>query len=180
MAKIMRILTAQRGETTLADEAFQPARRMIVLGAGATGLISLASCTSVLPTITDDGVGASRDAQNQLARLRQANSLPALSANRTLEQAAVQQAGYMAIGGKMEHTALRGRDFVTRMENNGIAAPAAENLAHGRFDVASVLDIWMNSPPHRRNMLDERFGQFGLGYVAVPDSRRYWAMVLAA
>ena len=153
---------------------------MIVLGAGAAGLTSLASCVSVLPTFTDDGVGASRQAQTHLAGLRQANSLPALSANSTLEQAAVQQAGYMAIGGKMEHTALRGRDFFTRMKKNGIAPPAAENLAHGRFDVASVIDIWMNSPPHRRNMLDGRFGHFGLGYVADADSRRYWAMVLAA
>lgn len=80
----------------------------------------------------------------------------------------------------MEHTALRGRDFFTRMKKNGIGAPAAENLAHGRFDVARVIDVWMESPPHRRNMLDERFGRFGLGYVAQADDRRYWAMVLAA
>jgi uncharacterized protein YkwD len=163
----------------LPDEHFRHARRIFLLGTGAVGLTSLASCISVLPTVSNDGVGASGDAQRQVAMLRTANGHAAMSADRKLEQAAIEQAGYMAIGGRMEHTAMRGRDFFTRMERNGIDAPAAENLAHGRFDVATVLDVWMNSPPHRRNMLDERFGHFGLGYV--PDGeRRYWAMVLAA
>ena len=111
--------------------------------------------------------------------MRRANGQKALAASSELERAAVEQASYMATGGKMEHTAMRGLDFFTRMEKNGIGAPAAENLAHGRMDVARVLDIWMNSPPHRRNMLDERFDRFGLGYVAEAEDSRYWAMVLA-
>lgn len=161
------------------DEFYLPARRLVLLGGGALGLTSLASCVSVLPTLSNDGVGASDDARRHLAALRSANGQSVLSADRKLEQAAIQQAGYMAAGGRMEHTALRGRDFFTRMEKNGIGAPAAENLAHGRFDVATVLDVWMDSPPHRRNMHDERFGHYGLGYF--PDGeRRYWAMVLAA
>jgi uncharacterized protein YkwD len=163
----------------LPDEHFRHARRIFVLGTGAVGLTSLASCMSVLPTLTSDGVGSSGAAERHVAALRRANGQGGMSADPKLEQAAIQQAGYMAAGGRMEHTALHGRDFFTRMEKNGIAAPAAENLAHGRFDVATVLDVWMNSPPHRRNMLDERFRHFGLGYV--PDGeRRYWAMVLAA
>lgn len=162
------------------DEHFRYARRIFLLGTGAAGLTSLASCVSILPTFTADGVGASGEAERQVASLRHANGLPPLSAGRDLENAAVEQAGYMAAGGRMEHTALRGRDFFNRMEKNGIAAPAAENLAHGRFDVARVIDVWMNSPPHRRNMLDERFGHFGLGYAAEDTDRRYWAMVLAA
>ena len=161
------------------DRHLHLTRRVVILGAGAAGLISLAACVSVLPTMTDDGVGASGAAENGMTALRRANGQGAIRADRKLELAAIQQAGYMAIGGRMEHTALRGRDFFTRMDKNGIEAPAAENLAHGRFGVARVLDVWMNSPPHRRNMLDERFGHFGLGYV--PDGeRRYWAMVLAA
>ncbi len=172
-------LSSDRGEPAVPDQPFQPERRFVLLGLGAAGLTSLASCVSVLPSVTADGTGASGAAEGQVAAIRLANGQRTLSADRKLEQAAIEQAGYMAAGGKMEHTALRGRDFFTRMEKSGIAAPAAENLAHGRFDVARVIDVWMNSPPHRRNMLDDRFGRFGLGYV--PDGeRRYWAMVLAA
>jgi uncharacterized protein YkwD len=158
----------------------RPTRRLILLGTGAIGLTSLASCVSMLPNVTADGVGATGEAERQVAALRHQNDLPPLSASRDLESAAIEQAGYMATGGRMEHTALRGRDFFTRMKRNAIAAPAAENLAHGRFDTERVLAVWMDSPPHRRNMLDERFGRFGLGYVAQADDRRYWAMVLAA
>jgi uncharacterized protein YkwD len=160
-------------------ETALPSRRIVLLAAGALCLTSLASCMSVLPNISSDGVGASNDAKRLLAAMREANGQVAMRPHQKLEQAAIQQAAYMAVGGRMEHTALRGRDFFSRMEKNDIDAPAAENLAHGRFDVATVLDVWMNSPPHRRNMLDERFGHFGLGYV--PDGeRRYWTMVLAA
>lgn len=162
------------------DQTFLPARRIVLLGVGAAALMPLTACVSVLPTLTEDGVGMSSEAERQIALARRANDQAPLSADRTLEQAAIQQAGYMSAGGKMEHTALRGRDFVSRMKANGIGAPAAENLAHGRFDVARVIDVWMDSPPHRRNMLDGRFGKFGLGYVGEPDDRRYWAMVLAA
>ncbi|GAB5505024.1 MAG: CAP domain-containing protein [Rhizobiaceae bacterium] len=162
------------------DETFQPARRIVLLGAGSAILMPLAACVSVLPTLTTDGVGMSSEAERKVALARRANGQSPLSADRALEAAAIEQAGYMSAGGKMEHTALRGRDFVSRMKANGIAAPAAENLAHGRFDVARVIDVWMASPPHRRNMLDGRFGKFGLGYVGEPDNRRYWAMVLAA
>lgn len=162
------------------DERFWPTRRIFLLGTGAIGLMSLTSCVSVLPTATGDGVGMSGEAERKVAELRRAGGYRALAADSTLEHAAVQQAGYMAAGGRMEHTALRGRDFFTRMKKNGIPAPAAENLAHGRFDVANVIDVWMDSPPHRRNMLDDRFGRFGLGYVADAGDRRYWAMVLAA
>lgn len=162
------------------DQTFEQARRLVLLSAGAAALMPLSACISVLPTMTADGVGMSSNAEGQIALERRANGLSPLAADRRLEKAAIQQARYMSTSGKMEHTALRGRDFVSRMDANGIAAPAAENLAHGRFDVARVIEVWMASPPHRRNMLDGRFGKFGLGYVGGADDRRYWAMVLAA
>ncbi len=164
----------------LPDHPLVPSRRFVLVGAGALGLTSLASCQSVLPTLTEDGVGASRDVQTKVAALRTANGQSALAADRTLEAAAIKQAEYMSVAGKMDHHALRGRDFVSRMKSAGIAAPAAENIAHGRFDEARVIDVWMESPPHRKNMLDPRFGHFGVGYVPASDGRRYWAMVLAA
>lgn len=86
----------------------------------------------------------------------------------------------MAAAGNMRHdTGLR-RDFVTRMSAEGIKGISAENIAHGRFDTARVLSVWMNSSDHRAIVLDPRFSRFGLAYVPDPQdaSRRYWAMVL--
>lgn len=86
----------------------------------------------------------------------------------------------MAAAGRMRHdTGLR-RDFVTRMSAEGIRGISAENIAHGRFDTARVLSIWMNSSGHRANVLDPRFSRYGLAYAPDPTDkdRRYWAMVL--
>jgi uncharacterized protein YkwD len=41
-----------------------------------------------------------------------------------------------------------------------------ENLAWGTGDVASparIVDAWMHSPGHRRNILDRRFREIGIG-----------------
>lgn len=86
----------------------------------------------------------------------------------------------MAAAGRMRHdTGLR-RDFVTRMNAEGIRGVSAENIAHGRFDTARVLSVWMNSSEHRAIVLDPRFSRYGLAYAPDPadGDRRYWAMVL--
>ncbi|MBX3530586.1 MAG: CAP domain-containing protein [Rhizobiaceae bacterium] len=157
----------------------QITRRLVLAGASSSVALFLAGCQSADLSLAE-GDGASRAAADEVARARGRNGLSRLAPDGKLEAAAIEQAGYMAASGKMEHTALRGRDFETRIRARGIATPAAENLAHGRFDIAGVVDIWMNSPPHRRNMLDPRFESFGLGYAPGADGRNYWAMVLGA
>lgn len=154
-------------------------RRVFVAGAASCAGLMLAGCQAV-DLSPGAGAGASGQATAAVRAARGRNGLSGMATDAKLERAAIEQAGFMAASGKMQHTAMRGRDFEARMRANGIAAPAAENLAHGRFDVAGVVDIWMNSPPHRRNMLDPRFGSFGLGYAPGADGRRYWAMVLGA
>ena len=116
------------------------------------------------------------------AGIRQAHALGTIRADRELEAAALVQAGYMAQSGRMAHDTGIGRSFQTRMGKVTTNGAAAENLARGRMDLARVMDIWMNSPGHRRNMLDPRFSRFGLAYVADPrnPAQRFWAMVLAA
>jgi uncharacterized protein YkwD len=38
-----------------------------------------------------------------------------------------------------------------------------ENIAEGQLSVAEVVDTWMNSPGHRRNLLDPGFRELGVG-----------------
>ncbi len=127
------------------------------------------------------GTAASGDVAGQIAAIRTAQGLSPLVADVRLERAALTQAGYMARSGRMVHTTGIGRDFATRMKKDGVASPAAENIAAGRMDATRLLRIWMDSPPHRRNMLDPRMGRFGLASVmgGADGQTRYWALVLS-
>lgn len=142
----------------------------------AIAALGLAGCGSMQPT----GGGTAVSAEARLASLRSQSGMPPLVRDERLEAAALQQAGYMARAGRMEHTTGWGKDFKTRIRANGIEGNAAENLAHGRMDVGRVLQMWMDSPPHRHNMLNPRYRHYGLAYVkAGKDSdKRYWALVL--
>lgn len=137
----------------------------------------LTACGTKLPT--GDEAGASMAAASQVASIRRSYGLSSLKPDAKLEQAALQQARYMAGTGRMVHTTRPGRDFASRLEDNGIEGGGAENLAFGRMDLQKVFDMWMNSEGHRRNMLDDRFDRFGLAYVTEGGGeRRYWAMVI--
>lgn len=154
-----------------------PARTALA-GLCAAAMLALQACGSMQPA--GDGAGASNGAASTLNTLRAEHGLPALVPDRQLEQAALQQARFMAAAGRMTHTTGWGKDFASRVKDNRITGAAAENIAAGRMDTARVLETWKNSPPHRRNMLDARFTRFGLAYVYDAKNRdwRYWAMVL--
>ena len=126
----------------------------------------------------DASAGASVASAGPLRGIRAAAGLPALAPDARLEKAARRQAAYMAQTGRMEHTTGFGRDFAARMKQDGVAAPAAENLAHGRMDPERLFAMWTASPGHRRNMLDPRFSHYGLAHAAAGDGQRYWALVL--
>jgi len=50
------------------------------------------------------------------------------------------------------------------LSNFGIAFnAAAENIAHGQRTPREVVTAWMNSPGHRRNILDPVFRRIGVG-----------------
>lgn len=153
-------------------------RRRVLQLAGLGALAALSACGTLRPA--GGGAGASASATSIINGYRAENGLPALSPDAQLEQAALQQAGYMAGAGRMEHTTGRGKDFASRVKGNGISGTAAENIAEGRMDLPRLFDMWMNSPPHRRNMLDGRFTRFGLAYVRDGEKAdwRYWALVL--
>lgn len=169
------ILPANRNEIS-----FSPARRNLMSGAAALVLTALAGCGS-LPR-QGPGGGASTASRQTMDGIRTAEGLALISPDHQLEQAALQQAQYMAASGRMNHTTGFGKDFQARVKSNGIRGAAAENIAEGRMDAARAIDMWMNSPPHRRNMLDGRFRRFGLAWATRPERPewRYWAMILAS
>lgn len=145
------------------------------LAAGA--FLVLTACQSTVTV--GNAVGASSLGAPYLARIRADHGLGSLTPDARLEQAARQQAANMARTGRMTHDTGWGRGFASRMEDNGVAGTAAENVAHGRMEPEKLFSMWMNSAGHRRNMLDARLSRFGLASASAgDDGERYWALVL--
>jgi uncharacterized protein YkwD len=128
--------------------------------------------------LVPDSGGATQSAVSYMNEARGSAGLPAAAPDSRLERAALEQARYMAAAGEMTHATGRGRDFVSRKKDNDIKGLAAENVAYGSMDVGRVIKMWMDSPPHRRNMLDPRFNHFGVASATDGEGTRYWAMVL--
>lgn len=82
----------------------------------------------------------------------------------------------MARRGKMSH----GGNFKSRMARVGIKGGAAENIAVGQQETERAVQAWIDSAPHRRNMLGS-YSRAGVAVAYNPRSgnRPYWAMVLA-
>jgi len=49
-----------------------------------------------------------------------------------------------------------------------------ENIAMGYRDTDSVVHDWMQSPGHRRNILNSKFSHAGFGFAKSPDGTPYW------
>lgn len=142
-------------------------------GLALLGLLLVSACQSVGP-----GVGESRCARTNLETIRSSHGLPPLTPSARLEKAASQQAAYMARAGRMTHTVGPGKDFFARMKQNGVEGASAENVAYNVTDRGRLFGMWMASSGHRRNMLDPRFGQYGLASAKDSTGRVYWALIL--
>ncbi|CAM2781658.1 CAP domain-containing protein [Saccharomonospora xinjiangensis] len=77
----------------------------------------------------------------------------------------------MAENGYLSHTSQDGRSFSERIEAEGYPSPAAENIAMGMSTPEAVMDAWMASDGHRRNILNCEIAAIGVG--VNPDGW-YW------
>jgi uncharacterized protein YkwD len=49
-----------------------------------------------------------------------------------------------------------------------------ENIAMGYSDIDSVMNGWMNSSSHRRNILNPKYTHAGFGYARTSNGTPYW------
>lgn len=77
----------------------------------------------------------------------------------------------MAENDYFSHTSRDGRSFVDRIRAAGHPSPGAENIAYGYSDGASVVEGWMNSPGHRRNIMNCSLTAIGVGFAGRGN---YW------
>lgn len=74
----------------------------------------------------------------------------------------------MATTGLLDHTGFMQRAHDAGFDN----VPVAENLAEADTPQA-VYEMWMKSPPHKKNMLNETYTLCGVG-----QSGRWWTLLL--
>ncbi|WP_422931123.1 CAP domain-containing protein [Singulisphaera sp. PoT] len=123
------------------------------------------------PNVAD--VAALVEAHN---RERAKDQLPFLKSDPKLESAALVQARDMAEHNKMTHEGSDGSTAAQRIERaNFHYRGAAENVAAGQRDVDEVMQAWLDSPPHKKNILGD-FTEIGVACVKAKDGKPYWCV----
>ena len=98
-----------------------------------------------------------------------------------LVEVALSHSLMMARKGKMAHQFGPGTRFRDRINKAGIRGSAAENVGAGYSSIESVINGWLRSPGHRRNLLNRKLTHIGMGAALNPASkyRTYWTLILA-
>lgn len=104
--------------------------------------------------------------------VRRSHGLRPLRLNRSLHSAAVFHSRDMGRRGYFEHDSLTGTPFWRRIErfypSRGFNSwTVGENLLWGSdtYDASFAVREWMNSPPHRQNILSRGWREVGIGAV---------------
>jgi uncharacterized protein YkwD len=121
--------------------------------------------TGVPPTPLASSGGALGPGERAVVMLinsfRARNGEPALLVGPALSRAAQAHSTDMARRGYFDHGA-----FATRLRSFGVHAPyVGENIAAGSRPLtpSTIVRMWIQSPPHRENLLDRSFRRIGVG-----------------
>jgi uncharacterized protein YkwD len=99
-------------------------------------------------------------------RERARHGLDPLKPSTALDHAAQEHADDMSARGYFSHDTKGGPSWAVRIgrhyERAGRAI--AENIAFGQRNAREVVRAWMNSPGHRRNILDADMTRMGVGF----------------
>jgi uncharacterized protein YkwD len=122
---------------------------------------------------TDPTISALYEAHN---RERANAGLPPLKPNSELQAAAERHARDMAEHEKMSHEGSNGSSPQNRIAKAGYRARATgENVAYGQRTAEQVMTVWMDSRPHKKNILGN-FSEVGAAAIASEDGDLYWCV----
>ena len=80
-----------------------------------------------------------------------------------------------------DHTNPDGQSPFDRLKNSGIRYRyAAENIAYGQRTPEAVMNAWMNSSGHRKNILNANLREIGIGAVSSSGGMIYWTQLFVA
>ena len=191
-----RLPTAPEGEYTFGvrvsfdqQTSFQAARFRMQSSRLYLPLLRRAGGGGPTPTPTRTPTATPTAASNDFVRrvielsnaARSQNGLPPLQTQANLGNAAAWFAGDMAAYNYISanHIDRLGRDMTTRLVGFGYSPyyTIAENIAWGQDSPEAVVNAWLNSPPHRANLLNPLVCEIGVGYGynAASTYKHYWA-----
>jgi uncharacterized protein YkwD len=125
------------------------------------------------PEPSDATLEALLEAHN---RVRAEEKLPPLKANAQLTQAARLHARDIAERNQLSHEGSDGSDPAMRVKRAGyVFKEVAENVAAGQDTVADAMRSWIESPPHRKNILGD-FTEMGGAVAKASDGQSYWCV----
>jgi uncharacterized protein YkwD len=154
-------------------------RLAAVSTAAALALLAVPAAAAAVSTCPDAAVEAATLSETQLENSvvclinerRDSAGVRPVVENGRLRHAAVHHADAMVSAGFFSHDSPNGTSFVDRIESSGYMRGArrwlvGENLVWGsgtRSTPESLVQSWMDSPPHRANLLRGRFREVGVG-----------------
>lgn len=99
-----------------------------------------------------------------------------------LVRTAANQSVDQARGGAPSHTGANGSTLTQRVNAAGVAGTLAvgENVASGFTAIDAVITGWMNSGPHRANLLNAAFTNVGFGKATATTGVVYWTQDFTA
>jgi len=159
----------------LAPAAPAATGRPVAPASAIPGPISRAGPATVVPA----RVLVQRSLEDRVLELtnerRLAHGCRALERSAKLRRAARRHTVAMARAGVMSHRLPGEPRFATRITRSGYRGwrLVAENIARGFASAESVLAAWLASPGHRRNLLDCRLRDLGVG-VVLYDDQLWW------
>lgn len=98
-----------------------------------------------------------------------------LAVNAALAKSARTFSAQMATKNFFSHTSPDGSNFVTRDKRAGFTGTAmGENIAWGQKDAQAVVRAWLNSPGHRKNIMNCKSTLIGVGAARNATGVLYW------
>lgn len=137
---------------------------LALAGAGAAPAAAASSCA-----YADEQPTESNRERVELAsvclvnEIRSQRGLRVLGVDRSLTAAAMSHSLDMQLNNFFAHLNLLGQDAGDRARAAGYGGDAGENLALRAKTPRNAVELWMDSPSHRANILDERYRSIGAG-----------------
>ncbi len=125
---------------------------------------------------TKDKITSMEDEVSRLINIERAKECAnPLRTDERLRTAARNHSADMAKNDYFSHVSLDGRTFVDRIARAGYprGSAAAENIAAGYGSAKAVVQGWLDSPGHRRNIMSCGSKAVGVG-LAYRGGKPYW------
>jgi uncharacterized YkwD family protein/spore coat assembly protein SafA len=126
--------------------------------------------------------GETKTIEHQVIQLtnqeRAKYGLSALKPHWELSRVARYKSNDMRDKNYFSHTSPTYGSPFTMIKNFGISYRAAgENIAMGQTSAQAVVQAWMNSPGHRKNILSQNYTHIGVGYAKGGSGQHYWTQM---